>query len=80
MPIERDHSYKYLGMLLDATINYNCHLNSCLNLASYKIFLLLKIRKYITFEVANRICKTMILRIIEYGDILYDGSNQELLD
>ena len=79
-PIEKVNSYKYLGITLDATLTYNCHLNNCLKLASHKIFLLSKIRKYITFEAANRIYKTMILPIIEYGDILYDGSNHKLLE
>ena len=77
--IGRVYSYKYLGVTLDATLNYNCHLNNCISLASHKIFLLSKIRKYITFEAAKRIYKTMILPTVEYGDILYDGSNQKLL-
>ena len=77
--IDRVNSYKYLGITLDATLNYNCHLSNCLKLASHKIYLLSKIRKFITFEDANRIYKTMILPIVEYGDILYDGSNQNLL-
>ena len=78
--IERVNSYKYLGVTLDAMLNYNCHLSNCLSIASHKIFLLSKVRKYITFEAANRIYKTMILPIVEYGDILYDGSNKYLLD
>ena len=41
--------------------------------------MLSKIRKYITLDAANKIYKTMILPIVEYGDILYDGSNQKLL-
>ena len=35
-------------------------------------------RKYITQDVAIRIFKTMILPILEYGDILYDGANKKL--
>ena len=77
--IDRVSSYKYLGVTLDATLNYNAHLKNCISLASHKVFLLSKIRKYITFEAANRMYKTMILPIVEYGDILYDGSNQKLL-
>ena len=79
-PIDRVTSYKYLGVTLDATLNYNNHLNNCLSLASHNIFLLSKIRKYITFEAATRIYKTMILPIVEYVDILYDGSNLYLLN
>ena len=35
-------------------------------------------RKYITQDVALRIYKTMILPILEYGDILYDGTSNKL--
>ena len=77
--INRVNSYKYLGVTLDSTLNYNAHLSNCLSLASHKLFLLSKIWKYIMFKAVNRIYKTMILPIVEYGDILYDGSNQKLL-
>ena len=77
--IERVNSYKYLGVTLDNTLNYNCHLKNCIALASHKLFLLSKIRKYLAFDAANRIYKTMILPIVEYGDILYDDSNHLLL-
>ena len=77
--IDRVNSYKYLGVTLDSLLNYDTHLGNCLALASHKLFLLSKIRKYITFDAANRIYKTMILPIVEYGDVLYDGSSQKLL-
>ena len=77
--LDRVNSYKYLGVTLDACLTYNRHIENCLNIASHKLFLLSKVRKYITFEASLRIYKTMILPIIEYGDILYDGSNHKLL-
>ena len=52
----------------------------CLSLAFHKLFLLSKIRKYVTFDAAIRIYKTMLIPILQYGDFLYDGSNQNLLD
>ena len=46
---------------------------------NYKTFLLSKARKYITTIAAIRIYKTMILPLIDYGDVLYDSSNSFLL-
>ena len=77
--IERVHSYKYLGITLDMNLNFKKHLGNCIKSASYKALLLSKVRRYITFEAAIRIYKTMILPLIDYGDILYDGSNRVLL-
>ena len=77
--IERVHTYKYLGITLDMNLNFKKHLEICIRSASYKAMLLSKVRKYITKDAAIRIHKTMILTLIDYGDVLYDGSNQKLL-
>ena len=77
--IERVPSYKYLGIILDSNLNYKKHIENCIKSASYKAMLLSKIRKYITFEASVRIYKTMILPLIDYGDILYEDTNQVLL-
>ena len=77
--LERVTSYKYLGLTLDMNLNYNKHLENCLKLVAHKAFLLNKIRMYIDVYTAITIYKTMILPILEYGDIIYDGANQKLL-
>ena len=43
-------------------------------LISHKLYLLSKIRRYITVEASINIFKTMILSLIEYGDIIYNGT------
>ena len=43
-------------------------------------FMLSKIRRYIDFHTALTIYKTMILPVMEYGDIAYDNSDQKLLE
>ena len=77
--LERVISYKYLGIILDMNLNFNKHIENCLKLISHKAFILCKIRKYINVKTAITIYKTMVLPIVEYGDILYDGANEKLL-
>ena len=77
--LDRVNSYKYLGITLDACLTYNRHLENCINIASHKVFLLSKVRKYMTFEASLQIYETMILPIMEYRDILYDGGDQKFL-
>ena len=60
-------------------LNYNKHLENVIKSISYKSLLLAKIRKYITQDVAICIYKTMILPVLEYGDVLYDGVNKKLI-
>ena len=77
--IDNVSTYKYLGITLDMNLNYNKHLENVIKSISYKSLLLAKIRKYITQDVAIRIYKTMILPVLEYGDVLYDGVNEKLI-
>ena len=77
--LERVSSYKYLGITLDMNLNFNKHLENCIKLISHKAYLLSKIRQYINESTAVTIYKTMVLPIIEYGNILYEGANQKAL-
>ena len=62
--LERVCSYKYLGFALDEHLNFNKHIKDMKQLISHKLYLLSKIRKYITFEASINIFKTMILSLI----------------
>ena len=68
-----DH-YKYLGVILDQNLNYQKHLKETFRLASHKVYLLSRIRKFITNDAALLIYKTKILPYLDYGDVLYLGS------
>ena len=49
-------------------------------LISHKLYLMSKIRKYITVDACIAIFKTMILSLIEYGDVVYNGTSQTNLN
>ena len=73
--LERVCSYKYLGLILDEYLTYNKHIKEMNRLVSHKLYILSKVRKYITNDACINIFKTMILSLIEYCDIVYAGTS-----
>lgn len=47
---------------------------------NYKLTTLAKIRRYITKDIAIRLYKTLVLPIIDYGDVLYTCVSKTKLD
>ena len=78
--LEKVCSYKYLGFTLDDQLNFNKHVKELTNIVTHKLYLLSKIRKYLTKNACTTLFKTMILSLIEYGDIIYAGTNQSNLN
>ena len=78
--LEKVCSYKYLGFILDDQLNFNKHVKELVKLITHKLYLLSRIRKYLTKNASITIFKTMILSLIEYGDIIYAGTNQTNLN
>ena len=72
-------SYKYLGVLIDSHLNFNAHVENCCKIVSHKLYLLSKIRRYITEEACTQIFKTMIVPLLDYGDVVYSGSSDKNL-
>ena len=79
LPIDYVFQYKYLGVTIDELLSFNAHLNNTIKLVSHKIFLLRRIKYYITEEAAIRIYKSMIMPYLDYGDILFMNSNAKLV-
>ena len=73
--LNRVCSYKYLGFILDDHLNFNKHINDMCNILTHKLYILSKIRRYITVEASILIFKTMILPIMEYGDVIFTGTS-----
>ena len=65
-------SYKYLGMILDSTLNYNLHVNQVLRIVLHKLMLLSKMKKYLKDDTALSIYKSMMLPYFDYADVIFD--------
>ena len=73
-------SFKYLGVTLDPTLNYNQHISSTIGCVQHKLSMLGKIKKYLKREVALNIYKSMVLPYLNYGDVIYSKASSNDLD
>lgn len=78
--VEFVKSYMYLGISIDDDLNFVSHINKLVSRCSLKICTLSKIRKYINEEVAIKLYKSLVLPIIDYGDVFYDCASKNTLD
>ena len=65
---------KYLGVTLDKNLNYKLHIDNLLKTLKYKIYILAKLRPYLTTQSSLNIYKTTIMPYIDYGDIFYQAA------
>ena len=69
--IEYVNTYKYLGVLLDSNLTFIPFVNSTMKLVAYKVYLLSKLRKFLTSDAALKVYKAKIIPYFDYGDIFY---------
>ena len=72
-------TYKYLGISLDQTLNFNHHLKKLVNTISHKLYVFSKIRRYLNDQASLIIYKTMILPYFDYGDVIFMFSKSTML-
>ena len=72
--------YKYLGVILDNGLNFNLQLQQTMNKVSHKLYVLSKIRQFLTIKSAILIFKSMILPYFDYGDIVYMFTSKNELE
>ena len=72
-------SYKYLGLTLDSALTYEQHVKYMVKTISHKLFLLTKVRRFLTQVAAERVYKTMILPYFDYADIIYEACTHDKL-
>ena len=78
--LERVQNYKYLGITLDTHLNFKKHINLCKRSCSHKVYTLSKIRRYLDTDTSLELYKTMIMPVMDYGDIIYAGASNVTLD
>ena len=72
-------SYKYLGITLDCNLSFRSHIDLLLKILRYKLYILCKLRCYLTTQASIAIYKISILPYIDYGDIFYQAAPKGLL-
>ena len=73
--LDRVHFYNYLGLTIDDQLNCNKHIQELNKIVSHKLSMFAKRRFYIDEKEAIALFKTMILPLIEYCDIIYEGTS-----
>ena len=71
-------SFKYLGIILDGELKYDLYIVEMKRKIGYRIIQLARIRNYMNTKQALEIYKSKILPYFDYGDILYEGTAQQL--
>ena len=74
--VKRVLNFKYLGVVLDDALSWNCHLNSIFTNACKRIGMLGRIRQDITLNAANVIYKSFIFPIFYYCDSAWTCCNK----
>ena len=72
--------FNYLGMKLEDTLSFEWHATETMRMVAHKLYLLSKIRKYITIGQAIAIYKAKVVPYFDYGDIFLMNINQKAID
>ena len=64
-------TFRYLGFVVDSTLNFKSHVADVIKKVMHKKLLLSKIMPYLNRNVAVTIYKTMILPYFDYCDVVY---------
>ena len=73
------NNYNYLGIKLDNKLSFELHANETRKIVAHTIYVLSKIRYYLTKMQSLIIYKSKMLPYYDYGDALYMGANQTSL-
>ena len=65
--------YRYLGMELDVDLNFKSHIKGLNKSVAYKSFLTAKLRTGLNQDATLDIIKTMILPVLDYGQLIYSA-------
>lgn len=72
--------YCYLGLILDDKLTFVKHIKMIKKRIAYRHYILKKIRWCISFSDAVTVFKSMILPMLDIGDIYYQSANKDILN
>ena len=70
--IDNAPSYNYLGMTLDNRLDLKKQIGVSKRNVEHKLYMFRRIRKNLPTSASLDVVKTMILPVLDYGDIIYD--------
>ena len=77
--IEHVKHYKYLGVILDSTLNWNEHVNTICIKIRQRLGLLKRIRHYMSQEVATLLHNALVIPVFDYCDVVFGNCGETLL-
>ena len=73
-PVQKCNTYKYLGVILDANLTFEKHVESiCLKLKKW-IGIIARLRRTCSRNTVLMFYKTTVVPIFEYGLLIYGGT------
>ena len=74
--LEQVKSYKYLGVMVDSRLSFSENTDYIHSKVVKRIGILGRSRYFLSQELALYLYKQLILPLIDYGDVFYDGATQ----
>ena len=78
--LQKVPTFKYLGLILDPTLNFNHHIASVVRNVLHKMTLLAKVKQFLQNNTALQIYKSMLLPYLDYADVIFHKSNSRDLN
>ena len=72
-----EKQYKYLGVILDAKLNFEPHFKELVKTFSFKLYLYRRIRYCLNDLSAKLILKSMVLSYLDYGSLFFTVRTME---
>ena len=72
-PINQAQHYKYLGVLIDANLNFKLHVDKLLVKISKRTGVLGRIRNNLTVDSANKVYQSLVLPVMDYCDVAWSS-------
>lgn len=69
--IEQETEARNLGILFDSTLRFDNHISNIVKNCFFRLKLLYKIRKYLKEDIRIKVCESIILSKLNYGDLVY---------